>query len=28
MPIKKEQLTVARPELLDRDGDGEFRRML
>jgi len=28
MPIKKEQLTVARPELLDRNGDGEFRRLL
>ena len=28
MPIKKERLTVARPELLDRNGDGEFRRLL
>ena len=28
MPIKKDRLTVARPELLDRNGDGEFRRLL
>jgi DNA-binding MarR family transcriptional regulator len=28
MPVKKERLTVARPELLDRSGDTEFRRLL
>jgi DNA-binding MarR family transcriptional regulator len=28
MPIKKERLTVARPELLDRNGDAQFRRLL
>jgi len=26
--VKKERLTVARAELLDRNGDGEFRRLL
>jgi MarR family transcriptional regulator, organic hydroperoxide resistance regulator len=28
VPVKKERLTVAKPELLDHNGDGEFRRLL